>query len=119
MSPSALLMGHVVHPPDHSLLLHWQRIFTEHEFLSGIGESGKTGDRKVLVVPVRFLQLAGSLDETCVNLDSWVGSQDTHLLHDRKNPGLAIVVTVSANAEVDLFRVGVSDVSSGEGKDAT
>jgi hypothetical protein len=58
-------MKHVVYPPDHSLLLYWQRIFTEHEFLSGISESGKTGDRKVLVVPVGFLQFSRSLYEIC------------------------------------------------------
>lgn len=42
-----------------------------------------------------------------------------HLLDDGKNPWLAIVVSVCTYTEVDLFRVGVGNVSSGECKDAS
>lgn len=47
--------------PDNPLLVDGLRSFTEYELLSGVREGRKTGNRKILVVPVRFLQLLRSL----------------------------------------------------------
>jgi hypothetical protein len=47
--------------PNDPLLLDSLRSFTEYELLRGVGEGGKTGNREILVVPVRFLQLLRSL----------------------------------------------------------
>lgn len=43
----------------------------------------------------------------------------THLLDDGEHPGLAIVVAVRADTEVDLVRVGISLVGSGQLEDAS
>lgn len=41
-----------------------------------------------------------------------------YLLDNGQDPWFTVVVTVSTNAKVDLFRVGVSDVSCSESEDA-
>ena len=41
----------------------------------------------------------------------------THLLHDRQNPGLRIVITVSADAQVNLLIGGVFAIGLHQAKE--
>lgn len=73
----------------------------EDKLGSGTGKLGETSDGKVLVVN----GLVG--DEVGLSLlDGW------------KNIGLAVVVTVGTDTEVDLLVVGVGLVGSGQLEDA-
>ena len=54
-----------------------------------------------LDTPVGLKQIAHILPE-------WgIKQRSTHLLHDRQNPRLAVVIAVRADSEVDLVGVGI------------
>lgn len=122
----------------HAVLRDGKRVPSENELGGRGSELGETSDGKVLVVDA-LVGDEGSLGlmvgrkrskgvsedsnqdgsrEQC--LDGWgpALTRRTHLLDRRQDPRLAVVISVCANAQVDLFVVRVSLVGGGQLEDA-
>lgn len=112
----------------YTLLLDGGAVPAQDELLGSRCEVWETSNGQILVVEIRvaaqdLVGLVGGVSTcqqgSCESYQSYRSSQShgTHLLDNRQDPGLCIVISVGSNAQVDLFWVSVAAIGGHQPKE--